>query len=72
MNRETLTKAAAITRDSKTAAGKMSEKDLDELLKMLRPGAQIETLLTAYNAGYYRGALAAMRGQFQPGKGVSK
>ena len=72
MRRHNIEEAAQIVRESKTTAGKMDFDDLDELLKILQSGQTISAILKAYDAGYYRGALATARGQFQPGKGARK
>ena len=72
MRRPTIEESAQIVMKSKTTAGKLNCDDLDELLKILRSGQTISAILKAYDAGYYRGALATMRGQFRPGKVARK
>ena len=55
-----------------TRAGRMSHEELRTIMEILNSGAAVDAVLLAYNAGYYRGAVAATHGQYDPNQGSKK
>lgn len=62
MKRLTLEQAAERAQEKKT--GNMKCDELDKLISMVKSGELYEAFSMAYNAGYYRGAVAANNGKF--------
>lgn len=62
MKRLSLEQAAKLAQDKKT--GRMKWDELEKLVNMVKSGELYEAFVMAYNAGYYRGAVAAGNGKF--------